>query len=390
MSNLTAKNRASNLKRAIQDILGTPIKLSQAYEILAREEGYQNWDTASALLLKEQPPTNNEQSTYATLARDGGNHTIGAGHRSDTNKTTVLGDPLPGLISFSVNHETDRPHQVRRFLSELGGDTSRLRIACVNPSEPDRWFSNDSKYVDLSPSNLGANSSSIDIMGVIGRRLIDVAIFDELKSEQMIAAARGLFATGYIVIVMIKLKDAEFGLVYSNEYNMGDGDDLLFINKANSKRNSVIGRYGKINDPLNTCTSKQICLIVSSLLPPVDLWSSRSCLLLEAVLDVLCYLRDTSSFLCDAKSVMKHLSLDEVVNISHLEAAPEHIKDKLCKYLNELPYFNHNDIKSLALDQRCYQHHGYLTMSLKTILSSPGIEIIMAIKMLRMMNKKAL
>lgn len=385
MSNLTAKNRATNLKRAIQDILGTPIKLSQAYEILAREEGYQNWDTASALLFKEKSIILCEQNTSADMAlsreQDCESRVSRVSHRADFVKNAMRREALPGLVQIATNPEIDRIRQLRGFLNELGGDASALRIACVNPSGPDRCFSSDPNYVDLSPSNCAASASAIDIAGIIGRRMIDVAVFDELKSEQMIDAARTLYDTGYIVVVMIKAKDAEFGLIYSIEHNLGDGNDFHLIN---SNKNSIIGRHGRINNPLNTCTSKQVCLIISSLMDTVDSWATRSCLMLEAVLDVLCYLRDTSSVSLDAKSIVKYLHLDQLVKLSDSESVPDHIKSNLSTYLKDLLNYNNKDTESLTHDPRCHEQHGYLTMSLIKFFNRPGIEIIMALKKARM------
>lgn len=50
MSNDTLKTRARNLQRAAQAMFKVPVKLSQAYELLAQEEGFANWDVASNAL----------------------------------------------------------------------------------------------------------------------------------------------------------------------------------------------------------------------------------------------------------------------------------------------------------------------------------------------------
>ena len=44
------KKRARNLQRAAKVMFNQPVKLSQAYELIAQEEGYANWDTASSAL----------------------------------------------------------------------------------------------------------------------------------------------------------------------------------------------------------------------------------------------------------------------------------------------------------------------------------------------------
>ena len=51
MSNDTLKIRARNLQRAAQVMFKVPVKLSQAYELLAQEEGFANWDVASNALI---------------------------------------------------------------------------------------------------------------------------------------------------------------------------------------------------------------------------------------------------------------------------------------------------------------------------------------------------
>lgn len=53
MSTDALKVRAKNLQRAAQAMFKTPVKLSQAYELIAQEEGYANWDTACAELAKK-------------------------------------------------------------------------------------------------------------------------------------------------------------------------------------------------------------------------------------------------------------------------------------------------------------------------------------------------
>ncbi|WP_338924507.1 glyoxalase superfamily protein (plasmid) [Pseudomonas silesiensis] len=49
------KTRARNLQRAMQEALKQPIKLSLAYELIAKEEGFENWDTACAMLQPAAP-----------------------------------------------------------------------------------------------------------------------------------------------------------------------------------------------------------------------------------------------------------------------------------------------------------------------------------------------
>lgn len=55
MSTVPIKTRARNLQKALSELLKTPIKLSQAYELIAREEGFSNWDTAAARLSPKAP-----------------------------------------------------------------------------------------------------------------------------------------------------------------------------------------------------------------------------------------------------------------------------------------------------------------------------------------------
>lgn len=50
MSNETLKTRARNLQRAAQAMFKVPVKLSQAYELLAQQEGFANWDVANNAL----------------------------------------------------------------------------------------------------------------------------------------------------------------------------------------------------------------------------------------------------------------------------------------------------------------------------------------------------
>lgn len=49
------KTRARNLQRAMQEMLKQPVKLSLAYELIAKEEGFQNWDTACSMLKATAP-----------------------------------------------------------------------------------------------------------------------------------------------------------------------------------------------------------------------------------------------------------------------------------------------------------------------------------------------
>lgn len=62
MSSATLKTRARNLQNALQDLLNQPVKLSQAYELIAQEEGFVNWDAASPVLKERElaaAPTTN-------------------------------------------------------------------------------------------------------------------------------------------------------------------------------------------------------------------------------------------------------------------------------------------------------------------------------------------
>ncbi len=54
MSSVSLKARARNLQKALQELLNQPVKLSQAYEVIAREEGFVNWDAASPSLKKRE------------------------------------------------------------------------------------------------------------------------------------------------------------------------------------------------------------------------------------------------------------------------------------------------------------------------------------------------
>lgn len=69
MSNQTLKTRARNLQRAAQAMFKVPVKLSQAYELLAQEEGFANWDVASNALTTEPcvgaAPSGSTREPYA-------------------------------------------------------------------------------------------------------------------------------------------------------------------------------------------------------------------------------------------------------------------------------------------------------------------------------------
>lgn len=55
MSTLSPKTRARNLQKALQEHFNQPVKLSQAYELIAQEEGFKNWDTAAAKISSPAP-----------------------------------------------------------------------------------------------------------------------------------------------------------------------------------------------------------------------------------------------------------------------------------------------------------------------------------------------
>lgn len=112
MSKSPYKTRATNLKRAAQDVLGLPIKLSQAYELLAREEGYANWDTASAAVSSQINQAAVETGSRITVSRSRSDRAA-VGFSSvgviDTSSNWLDMNPLgerqenPGLIVFSGN-----------------------------------------------------------------------------------------------------------------------------------------------------------------------------------------------------------------------------------------------------------------------------------------------
>lgn len=73
MSSGTLKTRARNLQRAMQELLNQPVKLSHAYEMIAKDEGFENWDTASPTLKKRElaasPMTNTVPWTLVSHQR---------------------------------------------------------------------------------------------------------------------------------------------------------------------------------------------------------------------------------------------------------------------------------------------------------------------------------
>lgn len=65
MSANALKTRARNLQQALSEFFRQPVKLSQAYELIAREEGFKNWDSASPAL-KDQTRAASPKTNCAT------------------------------------------------------------------------------------------------------------------------------------------------------------------------------------------------------------------------------------------------------------------------------------------------------------------------------------
>lgn len=99
MSADVLKTRARNLQQALSEAFKQPVKLSQAYELIAREEGFPNWDTASAKL------TGSEVAASPTTKRV----QISTSPGTRTSSSKIHDAPPPWLENLLFDSNSKKP-----------------------------------------------------------------------------------------------------------------------------------------------------------------------------------------------------------------------------------------------------------------------------------------
>lgn len=168
-----------------------------------------------------------------------------------------------------------------------------------------------------------------------------------------------------------------FGLVFSMVRRLGREDDLLLINyltgskNPNSKDDGT--RLSNTTNPFAYGPAEQLRSLVVSLMDDSgggdDMWKGRASALLAALLDTLCYLRDSGEINMNVSQLRAHMPLDRVMELTQRRDLPEHAITELKKYLLDLPGYTEDDALSGSLSPKCYEQHGYLTMQLTKVLS---------------------
>lgn len=95
-----------------------------------------------------------------------------------------------------------------------------------------------------------------------------------------------------------------------------------------------------------------------------DFWEARTVRLARTLIAALVELRDSGHLRLSYDVFKKHLSLDALISLSIDERLSAGIRDTLTNYLNDMPGFRTEDAKANCVQPTCYQHHGYLTMSI--------------------------
>lgn len=168
-----------------------------------------------------------------------------------------------------------------------------------------------------------------------------------------------------------------FGLVFSMVRRLGREDDLLLINYLTGSKNPNTkddgSRLSNTTNPFAYGPSEQLRSLVVSLMDDSgggdDMWKGRASALLAALLDTLCYLRDSGEINMNVGQLRSHMPLDRVMELTQRRDLPEHAVTELKKYLLDLPGYTEDDALNGSLSAKCYEQHGYLTMQLTKVLA---------------------
>lgn len=119
----------------------------------------------------------------------------------------------------------------------------------------------------------------------------------------------------------------------------------------------------KSKDFLNNWDSENIQLLFVYLMSSTqdDMWKGRALLLLQAIINALCFLRDKNEIILSTQIMTEYIVLENIVTLYNRKDFPIYIKEKLRSYLRSLPGFREGEKRQ---SETVMEQHGYLQMQL--------------------------
>lgn len=187
MSADVLKTRARNLQKALSEAFRQPVKLSQAYELIAREEGFPNWDTASAKLAGSEVAAAPMTNSLASMTSSPGTLTSSRPHHHSE---------LPCLGDFV--HDFNKQMAGLTVISGKPG-SGKAHIASMLV---ETWSRSNQLCIDASQQNL-VTSFRQAILNAM-RLSPDIVYVGELSSAEGVGLVVNLLETGHRVVATLE------------------------------------------------------------------------------------------------------------------------------------------------------------------------------------------
>ncbi len=211
------------------------------------------------------------------------------------------------------------------------------------------------------------------------------------KTETLVSLAYNALVQGSgFIYVDGKGDNALFAKVFSMARMMGREDDVLLVNFMTGARDIVGPQAKRISNTMNPFSlgSSSMCaqLVISMMdssgaSPDGDMWKGRAISFVEALMRILCYVRDRGDILLDAHSIRQYFHLPKLESIVldkkfpldnersvSIEEAPDVVLDPITNYLYTLPGFDKNN-KGKQRGE-VFDQHGFIVMQLTRVFTS--------------------
>ncbi|MCP1674162.1 intracellular multiplication protein IcmO [Natronocella acetinitrilica] len=161
-------------------------------------------------------------------------------------------------------------------------------------------------------------------------------------------------------------------LAFSLCRRLGREDDLLVMNYLTGTGEDT-NRITNSNNPFAYGNAEQLRSLVVGLMRESGggdaMWKGRASAMLGGLLKALTTLRDRGELELDIATIRAHIPLDKIIMLALRNDLPESALKPLQGYLAELPGYSEIDAAQGALQQKCYEQHGYLAMQLTEVMA---------------------
>lgn len=200
------------------------------------------------------------------------------------------------------------------------------------------------------------------------------------KTEGLLGIAEQSIAKGSGVVIIDGKGDVSlFAKMFMIAFSHGREDDLLVLNMMGGYYDDPPRTPGvQVSNTFNPFSTHDASLLTQLVVSMMDetggdgaMWKGRATALLQALMRVLVWRRDTHGDVLDAGVVRDHLNLRKVLDFIDIEKHPDmplDIRQGLSSYLSALPGFNQE--RGYRQAQTTLDQHGYLEMQFTRILSS--------------------